>query len=521
MANLSTYDQTNFFNSDVTLSHLLEPDDLCYVIKEELSTRIKDSDFEDMYKDGGRPPISPRLLILVLLMQFLEGLSDRAAVRNLKFRLDWKIAFGLPVDFSGFHSTTLTYFRDRLIANSKATYAFDQILAYLGEKGLIKQNGKQRIDSTHIIAAVRELTRIELLHETIRLFCSDLELKKIQMNESISELYNKYTDTISTFRMNKDEKANAIKEAGLAMRTLTDWVDLSLDGQLRELASFKTLKTVFSQNFIDQGVEAIPELIKIATGKGHICNPHDPDAEYGNKGKKGWLGYKLQVVETADGEQNFITHIELENATNFDGDSVSGIVAELEVKGLSPSEIYADTHYNTCANIESLAEKEIEIKGPVAPVTKKKQEKDEGFIINIELQNVICPEGIESKHFHFDPIGRINASFPKKDCLACSRREICQPQPKGKIYEQRLENKVLSARREKMQDPEYQKDLHRRNGIEGTLSGLVRGQKIRRLKYRGKAKGQLQAKMTGAAANVMRLHGLRQRQMRAQVLAAA
>jgi hypothetical protein len=308
------------------------------------------------------------------------------------------------------------------------------------------------------------------------------------MNESILELYNKYTDTISTFRMTKDEKANAIKEAGLTMRTLRDWVDLSLDGQLRDLASFKTLKTVFSQNFIDQGVEAIPELIKIATGKDHICNPHDPEAEYGNKGKKGWLGYKLQVVETAEGDQNFITHIELENATNFDGDCVSGIIAELEIKGVSPSEIYADTHYNTCATIESLAEKGIEIKGPVAPVTKQKQEKDEGFAINIELQNVICPKGVESKHFHIDPSGRIKASFPKENCLNCSRKEICQPQPRGKIYEQRPENKVLSARREKMLDPEYQKDLHRRKGIEGTLSGLVRGQKIRRLKYRGKAR---------------------------------
>ena len=94
MANLALYDQQNLFGSDVTLAHLLGPDDLCYVIQKEISPLIKDSDFESMYKEGGRPPISPRLLVLVLLMQFLEGLSDRAAARNLKFRLDWKIAFG-------------------------------------------------------------------------------------------------------------------------------------------------------------------------------------------------------------------------------------------------------------------------------------------------------------------------------------------------------------------------------------------------------------------------------------------
>ena len=140
MANLGSYDQQNLFGSDVVLSHLLGPDDLCYVIKEEIGPLIKDSDFECMYKDGGRPPISPRMLTLVLLMQFLEGLSDRAAVRNLKFRLDWKIAFGLAVEFEGIHSSTLTYFRDRLIANEKASLAFDRILEHLKNTGLIKSS---------------------------------------------------------------------------------------------------------------------------------------------------------------------------------------------------------------------------------------------------------------------------------------------------------------------------------------------------------------------------------------------
>ncbi len=206
MANLSSLDQCNLFSSDISLSYLLEPDDLCFVIKEEIGPLIKDSDFEDMYKDGGRLPVSPRLLILVLLMQFLEGLSDRAAVRNLKFRLDWKIAFGLAVDFAGIHSTTMTYFRDRLIANDKATYTFDKILEHLSSLGLIKSGGKQRIDSTHIIGFVRELSRIELLHETLRLFCLDVEIFKSQMDETLLTYQEKYIDKVSTYRMSDADK---------------------------------------------------------------------------------------------------------------------------------------------------------------------------------------------------------------------------------------------------------------------------------------------------------------------------
>ena len=66
-----------------------------------------------------------------------------------------------------------------------------------------------------------------------------------------------------------------------------------------------------------------------------------------------------------------------------------------------------------------------------------------------------------------------------------------------------------------METPEYKLEMHRRNGIEGTLSGLVRGQGMRRSRHRGKNK--LQLKFTGAAANILRLH--RQRQTEVAVAA--
>jgi transposase len=511
MANLDHYNQRSFFNSDVSLSHLLEDTDLCFIIKNEIASNIKDTDFEDMYKEGGRPPISPRLLVLVLLMQFIEGLSDRSALQNLKFRLDWKIAFGLPLDFLGFHPTVLTYFRDRLIANAKGSYAFDQILNHLSEIGLIKSGGKQRIDSTHIIAAVRELTRIDLLHETLRLFCLDIEPMRNQLSGSILSSQEKYVEYVSAHRATDLERKAAIQAAGLAMRGFIEWGKFLKN--VESLDSFRTLKKVYEQNFLDREGVSDPDLIKISTGKEHICNPHDPEAEYANKGKKRWLGYKLQVVETADTEQNFITNIELENATDFDGNSVERIIEELKQNGIAPSELYGDTHYNTANNIEKLAEEQIDLKGPVAPVTKEKTEKDIGFTIDLEGKKVICPEGKESKTFRVEPSGKIGASFKKEDCQSCPHKDLCKPQPRGKIYSQRQENKILNDRRELLKSEEYKKSLHLRNGIEGTLSGLVRGQKIRRLKYKGKLKGQLQAKMAGAAANVRRLHNFRLRQM--------
>lgn len=135
-------------------------------------------------------------------------------------------------------------------------------------------------------------------------------------------------------------------------------------------------------------------------------------------------------------------------------------------------------------------------------------------MLDLENEKAICPEGIESQKFNYWEPDKIHAVFPKDKCSKCPRRSKCKPEPRGKIYEARIPNKTLQKRRQKMKKAEYKKELHSRNGIEGTISGLVRGQNWRRSRYRGKAKTRLQAKFTGAAANIVRLH--RERQIEAR-----
>ena len=84
--------------------------------------------------------------------------------------------------------------------------------------------------------------------------------------------------------------------------------------------------------------------------------------------------------------------------------------------------------------------------------------------------------------------------------------EICQPEKRGKQVVIRFESDILKIRRELMTTDEFKKDMHQRNGIEGTISGLVRGQGMRRSRYRGKVKSFLQNKFIGVSANISRLH---------------
>ena len=507
------------FGADMIMSDFLRDEDLCSTLQKEIIPLIDVRDFEGMYKVGGRPPVSPRILLMVTVFQFLEGLSDRAAAFNLRYRIDWKIALGLELDDKGIHYSLLSRFRDRLLDDEQASYAFDKVLEYLTAIGLVKKGSKQRIDSTHVIGQVRELSRLELLHETIRLFCIDAKPFRDRMDQLLVEDLEKYFGKVSIYRLTGEEKDQMIKNAGLAMRSFIAWAEQTDSAiVLRTAKSYDTMKTVFTQNFEDKGPDDTPpKLIKIATGRDHICSPHEPEARYANKGGKGWLGYKAQIAETvsepgsSDGS-NFITFAEVAEATDHDGGIIEEYYSDQAKHNIEPSEVYADTHYNTESNIESLATEGINLKGPVVPMPKQDRTKSEnrGFIADVANAKVTCPVGNESNRFSHRAQNKISATFAKNDCQDCNQKQLCKPAPRGKNILIKLESKTLTDRRQDMTTLEFRRDMYKRNGIEGTLSGLVRGQRMRHSRYRGKSKLQFQVKCSAASANIKRLHNYRQ-----------
>ena len=101
------------------------------------------------------------LLCGVTLLQFMEKVSDRRAAEQVAYHIGWKYALDLELAYPGFHPTVLVYFRDRLEENQAARVIFDGIVDLLIELGLIKRGGKQRIDSTHILGYVKEMSRLE------------------------------------------------------------------------------------------------------------------------------------------------------------------------------------------------------------------------------------------------------------------------------------------------------------------------------------------------------------------------
>lgn len=140
----------------------------CLVLRDRLGAVFSDANFADLDPRLGQPAYAPWRLALVTLLQFREGLSDRGAAEAVRARIDWKYLLGLDLADPSFDHSLLCEFRSRLLAGEAAGRLLQRVLDAARDDGLLRGRGRQRTDSTHVLAAVRDLNRIELVAETLR-----------------------------------------------------------------------------------------------------------------------------------------------------------------------------------------------------------------------------------------------------------------------------------------------------------------------------------------------------------------
>src|SRR5215510_3163760 len=141
---------------------------LCTRIYDALGTIFQDAEFVSLFPPQGQPAQAPVRLALATILQFAEGLSDRAAADAVRSRIDWKYLLCLELTDSGFDHTVLSEFRTRLLQAGAEQLLIDTLLSKLREKGLLKARGRQRTDSTHVLGAIRAMNRLECVVETMR-----------------------------------------------------------------------------------------------------------------------------------------------------------------------------------------------------------------------------------------------------------------------------------------------------------------------------------------------------------------
>jgi len=299
-------------------------------MRDELGTLYTDQNFATLFSSRGQPAESPWRLALVLVFQFAESLSDEQALEALRARIDWKYALSLKLDDPGFDPSVLSEFRARLIAGTRELHLLDAMLARFKSLGLLKARGRQRTDSTHVLAAVRALNRLQIVGETLRHALNVLATAAPEwVRPSLRPHYpERYGPRFDEYRL---PKANDERQA-LAEQIGADGRDLLLalyaddsPAWLRDLPAVQTLRIVWLQQY-----HAVPAELpmrwrageELPPGSQIINSPYDVDARYGHKRTTEWTGYKMHLTESCDEEApHFISHVHTSLAPGPDYDA--------------------------------------------------------------------------------------------------------------------------------------------------------------------------------------------------------
>jgi transposase len=494
-------------------------------LRDEFSALYEDEDFRQLYPARGQPGLAPWRLALVTVFQFLEHLSDRQAADAVRARIDWKYALGLELTDPGFHFSALAEFRARLVAGGAEHLLLDRMLERFKARGLVKARGKQRTDSTHVLAAVHDLHLLELVAETLRAALDDLAAIVPDWLRTIArpDWFERYGRRVEDYRL---PKGRAEREA-LALTVGADGFALldALDAPeapaaAREVPMVATLRDVWRVHYAREGDgrprwRAGAELPPVGE---RLQSPYDPEAHYSTKRQMEWSGYKVHVTEACDEDAaHLVTDVLTCPAMQPDMASTAAIHRRLADKDLLPAEHFVDSAYVDAALlVGSRRDHGVSLEGPVRGVANRHTGAAQGFAqrdftIDWERERVTCPRGKASVTWRagLDEVGapRIRAVFSRTDCGACAARELCTPAKAGRrsvYFHPRPEYEALNAARARMHDPAWKERYRVRAGVEGTLSQGVRAFGMRRSRYIGLAKTGLQQACTGAAMNVSR-----------------
>ena len=211
--------QQSFYHTGFVCSELFGTADRYRLFREKILPKLLEirPKLEALYcENNGRPGIDPVLLCGVTLLQFMEKVSDRRAAEQVAYHLGWKYALDLELPYEGFHPTVLVYFRDRLEEQQAERVIFDGIVDLLIELGLIKRTGKQRIDSTHILGYVKEMSRLECAVETVRLALEELASVLVpgKRPEFWERLWSLYVQSDVGWRLSKAERDSRYRQCG-------------------------------------------------------------------------------------------------------------------------------------------------------------------------------------------------------------------------------------------------------------------------------------------------------------------
>jgi transposase len=517
--------------------------------RDELGEVFTDEQFAAAFGTRGAPAESPGALALVTALQYTENLTDRQAAEMVTRAIDWKYALAMELSEEGFDDSVLAKFRSRLVAHGLEQQIFTRMLEVLRHKGLIKAGGKQRTDATHVISAVRDLNRLELVGESVRAAVEVLAAAApdwLAQVIAVGEWTERYGVRVDSWRL----PTSATKRDRLAKMYGQDALVLlravyaeSSPAWLAELPAVETLRVVLVQNYYLRTDARGREVIKrreaddegLPPAHRRVSSPYDTDARWAAKGEDlFWCGFKVHVTETCDdhpdndagdaGEDpggarpNLITNVSTTPATVPDVKMTTPINESLAAADLPPAEHYLDAGYPSAQVIDEAHRRfGITLVTPALLDTSRQARAGDGFdkaafSIDWAARQVTCPQEQTSAswspaHQHGQEV--IVVKFDTATCRACPVREQCTTTRRSGrqlTLRPRELHEALARAREEQTSQTWKTKYAIRAGAESTMHQGVTSCGMRHARYRGLSKVSLQHAFTAVALNLLRLH---------------
>ena len=465
-------------------------------LAEHRKTVFPDGMFEDLFGSRGRRSTPGSVVATVMVLQALEGLSDREAIGRLRCDIRWKAAAGLSLTDEGFHPTVLTLWRARLRNSDQPERIFDAVRRVVNETGVLSGRTRRVLDSTVLDDAVVTQDTVTMITSQIRK-CRRLipQAREAVLSHDYDQESKPSCDWADPD--SRSDLINGLVTDGLAV--LEAVRDIDLDERQSEAVGLLGV-------VVGQDVEPDPDRegkwrIARRVASDRTISVVDPQARHGRKtSSQRRDGYKAHVV--AEPETGIVTSCEITSANTADGP----IGVEL-LEDEPGTEVIADSAYGSGQVRAALAE--AGHRATIKPIPQRPNPRlgadqftRDDFVIDPEEGKVTCPAGNTAA------IGSGGVVHFRAVCTDCSHRSRCTTSKTGRWLKIHPHHRQLDRARQRWKQPETVAFYNRwRPSVERIIAHIVaRGN--RKLRYRGIEPNRQQLHTRIAAINLRRLINL-------------
>jgi IS5 family transposase len=453
-----------------------------------------DEMFEDLFASKrGRPSIPADVVASVMVLQALEGLSDRDAARALRDRISWKVACGLALDDEGFDYSVLTYWRARLRESERPERIFDAVRSVIDATGILKGKTRRALDSTLLDDAVATQDTVTQLIAAIR------RVRRLVPGASDVALgAHDYESSGKPLIAWDDPVAKAALVDALVRDALTLLAAFETGDAEHDVSTALGLLALVAGQDVEQDEDGTWKIArKVAPDR--VISTVDPEARHMHKSVSEYRdGYKAHIA--IEPETGLVTAAALTPANAADGKTGVTLMAG-EEPGL---QVLGDGAYGSGETLAALGEAghHRAIKPwPVSNIIPGGFVRDD-FVIDEAAGTATCPAG------HTVTMTPGRAAVFGVRCRGCPLRERCTRSKDGRTLRLHPHDDELVESRRAWRDGDFAEDYRRwRPMVERSIAWLVANGN-RRVRFRGVERNQLGLSLRIAAINLRRLVNL-------------